>query len=271
VLPGHASPGQHGSVLPPHAVQVAVALSQTYGSPQTLPPLSAVQQGSPLPPQATHVVPLQVLKGAVHPTPPAQHVLPIAPHVMTPLTQAPAVHVPAVPPHLPVVAATQRPTLWSQHPPALQRLSSQQGSPAAPQVTHAVPTALHAWPEMVQKGATAPLPFGLPGQHASGLTPHVPPVPPVHEEAAAVPVFLQLPRTGLPHEVPGVMHRPLTQQSLAVVQSFSPQHGCVDPPQATFMPLSQTLPVVVASPDAAQTPPTQHPSALHAVAPPQHG
>jgi hypothetical protein len=218
VLVGHPSPGQQSWPLPPHTLQVVVALSQTNGSPQTLPPLIAVQHGSPLPPQATHVVvaALHVLKGAVHPTLPAQHALPIAPHVALLPTQAPAVHVPAVPPHL-AAFATQMLLLWSQHPPPVQRLPSQQGLPVVPHVAHEVPNALHARLAAVQNFATAPWPFGLPGQHATPLEPHVPPVPPVQRE----PVFLQAPRTGLPHEAPAAMHAPSTQQSLAVVQLFA--------------------------------------------------
>jgi hypothetical protein len=61
VLVGQVSPGQQSCPLPPHALQVVVALSQTNGSPQTFPPLMAVQHGCPLPPQATHVPPLHVL------------------------------------------------------------------------------------------------------------------------------------------------------------------------------------------------------------------
>lgn len=100
---------------------------QTNGSPQTFPPLIDTQHGSPLPPQATHVPALQVAKGAVHSTPPAQHASPSPPHAVPPAgTQAPAVHVPSPFPQAAPVA-THWLTLWSQHPPALQRLPSQQG------------------------------------------------------------------------------------------------------------------------------------------------
>ena len=225
MLVGHASPGQQSSPLPPHTLQVVVALSQTNGSPQTLPPLIAVQHGSPLPPQATHVVvaALHVLKGAVHPTLPAQHALPIAPHVALLPTQAPAVHVPAVPPHL-AAGATHMLLLWSQHPPPVQRLPSQQGLPVVPHVAHEVPAALHARLAAVQNFATVlPLPFGLPGQHKMPLVPQgltePMPVPPVQSECGGPPPpFLQVPRAVLPHEVPAWMHMPSTQQSLAVVQ-----------------------------------------------------
>jgi hypothetical protein len=227
VLVGHASPGQQSWPLPPHTLQVVVALSQTNGSPQTLPPLIAVQHGSPLPPQATHVVvaALHVLKGAVHPTPPTQHALPIAPQVALLPTQAPAVHVPAVPPHL-AVGATHMLLLWSQHPPPVQRLPSQQGLPVVPHVAHEAPAALHARLAAVQNFAAAPLPFGLPGQHPMPLVPHgftAPvPVPPVQSECGPPPpAVLQVPRTALPHEAPAAMHAPSTQQSLAVVQLFA--------------------------------------------------
>jgi hypothetical protein len=49
----------------------------------------SLQHGSPLPPQATHVLPApQTLKGALHPTPPPQQACPIAPHVPHPLVVA---------------------------------------------------------------------------------------------------------------------------------------------------------------------------------------
>src|ERR1019366_10367074 len=130
-----------------------------------------------------------MLKGAVHPTPPAQHALPIAPHVALLPTQAPAVHVPAVLPHL-AVGATHMLLLWSQHPPPVQRLPSQQGLPVVPHVAHEVPAALHARLAAVQNFATLPLPFGLTAQHATPLEPHEPPVPPVHREP---PPLLQVP------------------------------------------------------------------------------
>ncbi len=85
-------------------MQVVVALSQTNGSPHTPPPLSAVQQAWPTPPQATQVLPPpHIVKGAVQETPPAQHASPSAPHVAPAVgTHAPAVHVPSL---LPQAAA----------------------------------------------------------------------------------------------------------------------------------------------------------------------
>jgi hypothetical protein len=106
VLVGHSSPGQQSWPVPPHSWQVAIALSQTNGSPQTLPPLIAVQHGWPSPPQAVHVFPVpHVVNGAVHETPPAQQGSPSPPHAVPVVgTQAPAVHVPSPFPQAPAAA-----------------------------------------------------------------------------------------------------------------------------------------------------------------------
>ncbi len=255
--------------MPPHAAQVDVALLQTKGSPQTAPPLIDVQHGSPLPPHATQVPALQVLKGDVHPTPPAQHASPIAPHAVPPAgTQAPAVQVPAPPPHI-AVAMMQVPVLWSQHPPLLQMLPSQHALPVPPQATHPVSAASHARLAAVQNLPTSPAPLGLPGQHPTPLVPHgftLPtPMPPVQESAGdALGLDLHVPRTVVPQDVPGVRHRPSTQQSPAVVQLFAWQHAAPFVPHGADVPLLHTWFAVVVSPDAAQTPPLQHPPPLHA-------
>ena len=205
----------------------------------------AVQHGSPLPPQATHVPPLQVLKGAVHPTPPAQQAPPSPPHDGPVVgTQAPAVHVPSPLPHMPA-AATQVPVLWSQQPPALQMLPSQHALPVPPQGTQPVFWASHARFAAVQNLPTLPpAPLGLPGQHPTPAVPHgfvLPtPMPPVHEEAGETPPILQVPRTVVPQDVPGAMHVPSTQQSPAAVQLLAWQHALFVVPQATEAPLSQT-------------------------------
>ncbi len=256
-------------------MQVVVALSQTYGSPQTPPPLSAVQQAWPRPPQAVQVLPEpHAVNGAVHETPPAQHVSPRAPHDGPEAgTHAPAVHVPSLLPQADA-AATHLLVLWSQHPPPLQRLSSQHGSPAAPQVAQRVPAALQL-EVAVQNFATSPLPFGLPGQHAMPLVPQgftAPvPVPPVHDRAGDPPAFLHVPSTVSPQDVPAAMHSPSTQQSPAVVQLSPWQQAFPVAPQATDDPLSQTFPVVVSSPEATHTFALQQPPPVHAVPVAQQG
>jgi hypothetical protein len=219
VLVGHTSPGQQSCPLPPHALHVVVALSQTNGSPQTLWPCMFEQHASPRPPHAAHVPALHVLNGAVHPTPPVQHASPMPPHGdPVPGTHAPAVHVPSPPPHA-AAAATHVFVLWSQQPPPLQRLPSQHAAPVPPQAPHVPPAApVQVSPATVQKLASEPLPFGLPGQHAmvfvpQGFTEPIP-VPPVHERDGEPPPFRHVPSVVSPHEVPAAMHWPSTQQSL---------------------------------------------------------
>jgi hypothetical protein len=93
------SPWQQSSPLAPHATHFSVALSQTNGSPQKLPPVASGQHASPLPPHGAHVPALFVLNGAVQATLPAHAACPIFPHA--PDWHPPFVHVPWAPPHVP--------------------------------------------------------------------------------------------------------------------------------------------------------------------------
>jgi hypothetical protein len=80
--PVHTPPAQQSCPLPPHTTQSVVALSQTNGSPQKLPPPSSGQHACPSPPHSTHaLLEPHVSNGAVQPTPLPQHACPIFPHV----------------------------------------------------------------------------------------------------------------------------------------------------------------------------------------------
>ena len=180
----------------------------------------------------------------MQPTTPAQHASPIPPHAdPVPGTHAPAVQVPSPPPQA-APAASHVFVLWSQHPPALQVLSSQHGWPVPPHAVQFAPAALHVRPEAVQKFAAEPFLLGLPGQQLIPAVPHgltePVPVPPVHELTGEPPAFLHVPRIVSPHELPAAMHSPSTQQSPAVVQSFSAQHGSPVAPHTSLTPSSQT-------------------------------
>jgi len=118
------APAQHGCPLPPHATQLAPALSQTSGAPQYLPPLAPTQHGCPAPPHATHARPAHSVYAPVQPTPPPQQACPSLPQV--PPLQPPVLQAPCPPEHRPPLA-----THWfafaSQQPPPEHHPLSQHG------------------------------------------------------------------------------------------------------------------------------------------------
>jgi hypothetical protein len=136
-------PAQHGSPLLPHAPQVLVPRSQTFGALQKL----LRQQRSPVPPHGVQsFAPLQRTNGPVQPMPPPQHCWSIAPH-------APALQLPFVqvdPSEQVVMQSGAGPAARSQHEPSEQRFPSQQGSPAAPQASQLPVSGLQPMPAAVQ-------------------------------------------------------------------------------------------------------------------------
>jgi hypothetical protein len=114
-------------------------------------------------------------------------------------------------------------------------------------------------PDCVQKSLPLPAPFGLPGQHAAVLEPHV--LVPVHR------LLLQKP-SDPPQLLPVPIQRPPTQQR-PWLHELRSQHAWLVLPQLAIEPFVQTVPAFGPSPLARQLPLLQHPPPEH-VLPVQH-
>jgi hypothetical protein len=202
-----------------------------------LPP-RARQQGSALPPQATHRLFCATVNGAVQPTLLPQTGCPTPPQAAVP-TQLLDWQVLCCRPVQTLPAETQ--TRWSQQPPPLQVLSAQQAWPAPPQVWQVLlpwASRAQARPPAVQK--SGPL---LPAQQACPWAPQVLPPPLTQLDAVQVP-------TWLPQVAPEARHTLFTQQP--ALQAELAQHAWPAAPNAVKVPFWQTVPALPACPDGMQ-------------------